>query len=332
MISVYCVENPLLDYVMNESYEWLAGFNAKPRTMQLVEYPLFESLLRASSNHKVFPGGSGANTARALALLIGPDSQSLGRPAYSGAVGHDDAGIHFASILKGMGIELALAEKGLPTGVSGVVVSPDHERTMFTHLGACRLFSVDDVSWDFLETCHYLYSTGYMWDSESERRALEAMVERCRELARPFCFDLADPFVVDRYRAELRDWLPGRVSVLFGNRDELASITECQGGYQEILGRAGELAPLVVMKVGKDGCLINSGDLSFTVAGEAVEPRDTTGAGDGFAAGFLYGLLRGWDLERCGAIANRVASRIVEVEGCRVDLLDRADLLSGFPD
>jgi sugar/nucleoside kinase (ribokinase family) len=328
MHSVFCIENPLVDYVMSGGYEGLAAFGARPGTMQLVPYETFTALTEANPDYRVLPGGSGPNVIRVLAFLQGRDDDGLGRPAFAGAVGRDGAAADFARALELMGIDVSLAEKDKPTGVCGIVVTPDHERTMFTHLGACQDYSPADVAWELLRDSRYFYSTGYMWDTEPQKKALHAVLDKAAEWGIPCCFDLADPFVVDRYYRELEEWIRGRFAIVFGNREELSRMTDCVGSDEEILGKASDLAPLVVMKTGKKGCLIRSGDLRYAVPGESVQARDTTGAGDSFAAGFLYGLLLKKDLETCGVLANRVASRIVQVEGCRVDLLDRADILS----
>jgi sugar/nucleoside kinase (ribokinase family) len=330
MHSVFCIENPLVDYVMSGSYESLSSFNAKPGTMQLVPYDTFTALTRDNPRYNVMPGGSGPNVIRVLAFLQGSESGGLGRPAFSGAVGRDEAAASFASALRSKGIDVALAEKEKPTGVCAIVVTPDHERTMFTHLGACQDYSPLDVEWGFLRDARYFYSTGYMWDTPPQKEALHAVVDKAAAWSIPCCFDLADPFVVDRYYRELYDWVSGRFSILFGNREELSRMTDCVGSDEEIINKAADLAPLVVMKLGKRGCLIRSGDFCYPVPGESVQARDTTGAGDSFAAGFLYGLLLGKDFETCGALANRIASRIVQVEGCQVDFLDREEVLFGL--
>jgi sugar/nucleoside kinase (ribokinase family) len=317
-----------MDYLMREGQAWLDLAGARPGTMQLVERAFFDALVGRSSGYAVVPGGSGANTVRALAMLRGEGDGGVGRPAYSGAVGRDAEGKRYGEILSGLGVDVSLAQKDLPTGMSGIVMTEDHERTMFTFLGACRDFSPADISWEYLRESRFFYTTGYMWDTEPQLEALKAVVDKANEWGIPVCFDLADPFVVDRYYRELRDWVRGRVAILFANREELSRMTDCRGGDEEILERGADLAPTVVMKTGKDGCRIAFEDMVFEVPGETVRVLDTTGAGDSFAAGFLYGLLRGLPLEACGALANRVAARIVQVEGCRYDLLDRTELLS----
>ena len=329
MYSVYAMENPLMDYVMHEDYSFLLRFGARPGTMQLVEYGIFRDIIRASKGYSVFPGGSGANTARALSMLTGTDT-SLGFPCFSGGIGADDAGERFMAILSDLGISTAMAKKDIPTGVSAIVVTPDHERTMFTYLGACRDFSPDDVSLEFIRASRFLYSTGYMWDTEPQKRALFLAVDEALARKVPVCFDLADPFVVDRYHKELREWIHGRVTVLFANREELSRITDCTGTDYEILNKASRLAEIIVMKIGKGGSIVQSANRLVHAPGESVICVDTTGAGDAYAAGFLYGLLRGTDLETCARLGNRIAARIVSLEGCRYDCIDRSDILGPF--
>jgi len=322
MYSVYAIENPLMDYIMHEDYEFLARFGARPGTMQLVEYQTFRDIVRASSAYSVFPGGSGANTVRALAMLIG-GAPAIGSPCYSGGIGRDEAGARFIAILNDLGIATDVAYKDIPTGVSAIVVTPDHERTMFTYLGACRDFAPENLSMDFLRSSRYFYSTGYMWDTEPQMRALFAAVDAARDARIPVCFDLADPFVVDRYYRDLREWVRGRVDVLFGNRQELSRMTECDGTDIEIMSCASRLAETVVMKIGKGGCLAQSGSKRVHAPAESVICVDTTGAGDSFAAGYLYGLLTGRSLEDCARMGNRIAARVVAVEGCRYECIDR---------
>ena len=151
MHSVYAIENPLMDYVMHEDYAFLSRFGARPGTMQLVEHSTFKEIIKASRGYSVFPGGSGANTARALSMLTGPE-EGLGLPCFSGGIGSDDAGDRFMAILGDLGIDTAMAFKDSPTGVSAIVVTPDHERTMFTCLGACRDFGPEDVSLEYVRS------------------------------------------------------------------------------------------------------------------------------------------------------------------------------------
>lgn len=327
MRSVYIVENPLLDYVIHEDKAWLERFGAEPGSMRTVDHERFLEVTDTPRGYRVLPGGSGANTARALALLYGSEPGAGPRVAYSGGIGADEPGDAFRCVLEELGIETGLAVKAGNTGVSAIVVTPDHERTMFTCLGASRDYRAEDLRLDILRDSRLFYSTGYLWDSGPQELALKAAVDEARAGGVQIAFDLADAFVVESHFRELRDWLRGRVDLLFGNREELALITDCSGSDAEIIRRAERFAPVVAMKIGKGGCLVLGGGRLVHVPGERVTRVDATAAGDSFSAGFLYGYIEGRELIDCGRLGNRLASRIITVEGARYELLDRAELL-----
>ncbi len=327
MNSVFILCNPLMDKILPVSHSRLSELGAVPGSMNLVDRDRIDQVLGGDSRSVSVPGGSGANTARGLAWLAGSDAP-MGRPVYLGAVGKDGEGRGFGELLRRAGVVCALVAKdGEPTGVSAVLVTPERERTMFTFLGASRLLEPRDLPRDLIRASRFLYLTGYNWDTENQRQAAEEAGREAMSAGRRVCLDVADPFVAERYRGSLLRWIPGVVDILFANRDELAALT---GGSSdgEILRLAAELAPLVVMKTGKEGCSIHPrGAETLRAPGETVEARDSTAAGDSFAAGFLHGLLLGRDLRDCGRLANRVASRMVTVEGCNYDLLDRDEAL-----
>ena len=324
MPSVFLMCNPLMDLIISAQSEWLKDLNAVPGSMNLVDYSIVEKILNRKPKIVRVPGGSGANTARGIAWLRG-ETTEVEKPAYLGAVGEDEQGKNFSSLLEKAGVESFLAAKNdLPTGVSAILVTPDHERTMFTHLGACRLLDEKDLPLEAVKAAKYFYLTGYNWDTPNQESAAKLAAAEAKRAGVAVCLDVADPFVANRYRDALLAWIPGTVSVLFANRDELRALTGKTGSDDEVLAEARKLAPLVVMKIGKDGCLIAAENKAILkVPGERVVPKDTTAAGDSFAAGFLYALLLGKSHEVAGRLANRVASAMVTVEGCNYDLLDR---------
>lgn len=338
MHSLYGVENPLMDVIAHVDYAFLKRFGKNPGTMHLVEYEEVARLLAELPAFRTSPGGSAANTARGIAWLSGEAGRALrdevlgtaaGRssaspalpvppaPVFNGAIGRDARGDEFSSLMTGAGVHPALVRKETPTGTSVILVTPDGERTMNTFLGACRDFNVDDLALDLLAVSQVLYLTGYLWDTENQRRAANRAAEFARGDGRRImiAFDLADPFAVRRYAGELVPWIPGRVDVLFGNRDEIALLTgsSCD---EDCVDAAMKLAPLVVMKMGDKGCLVGWEGRCEQVPAVKVKVVDTTGAGDAFAAGFLYGRLLGVGPLDCAKLANAVAARIVSVEGC----------------
>jgi sugar/nucleoside kinase (ribokinase family) len=321
-----------MDVIAHVDYGFLKRFGKNPGTMHLVEYSEITGLLAELPTFRTSPGGSAANTARGIAWLSSEAGQALrddvlGRPGrrpsapsapvFNGAIGRDERGDEFASRIAEAGVHAALVRKDTPTGTSVILVTPDGERTMNTFLGACRDFTVDDLDLGRLAASQVLYLTGYLWDTENQRQAADRAAEFARADGRTItiAFDLADAFAVRRYAEKLVAWIPGRVDVLFGNRDELALLTgtSCD---EDCVAAAMKLAPIVVMKVGDKGCIVGYEGRCEHVPGVTVKVVDTTGAGDAFAAGFLYGRLLGAPPMDCARLANAVAARIVSVEGC----------------
>ncbi len=335
--------NPLIDTILSGTGEDLLALGAAAGSMSLVEYDQQQRVVSRCPVRLRLAGGSAANTIRAVRWIArnidsAADARFLSArglaatlPAarYVGAVGQDDDGVSFEALLREETVEPALAITTVPTGSSAIVVTPDSERTMFTFLGACReLRAIHLPSFAGVTLFH---TTGYMWDTPNQQDAADRATERARAAGARISLDVADSFVVDRYRDALRSWIPGRVDILFANRQELYSLTGTESD-QSAMAAAASLAPMVVMKVGADGCVVggggrpgdSSGDASdisargsvLPVSGIQVSARDTTGAGDSFAGGFLYGLVSGWDPGACAELANRIAASVVTVEGC----------------
>jgi len=315
-IAAFC--NPLMDVLSYVDEKFLSGIGAKPGTMNLVDLERADEILRRISagreEPRVLPGGSGANTARGFAWLD-RDSR-LPQPLFFGAVGDDDLGRRYREGLERSGVRSGLVAKAERTGFSVVAVTPDGERTMFTHLGACRLFGPDDVDFSLVVGARALHLTGYMWDTENQRLTAERAAEVAAGSRVVVSLDLADPFVVTRYRDRFGEWIPGRVDLLFGNREEFALLCGTRESDEAILARAAAFAPLVIMKVGARGAYVAAGGRTELVPGISVAARDTTGAGDSFAGAFLFEYLQGRPPAACAGAGNRLASAVVTVEGC----------------
>jgi sugar/nucleoside kinase (ribokinase family) len=330
--SLFAVENPLMDIIAHVDAGLLERFGKRPGTMHLVERPEIEALRAAIGQFRTVPGGSAANTARGVAWLAGDDGRAfvqnvLGHaaaaaptvapPVFNGAIGRDRTGDEFASRMEEAHVRTSLVRKSTPTGTSVILVTPDGERTMNTFLGACRDFGPDDLDRALLVDSEVLYLTGYLWDTDNQRIAAEKAAALAHADGRRLrvAFDLADPFAVERSGARFREWIPRNVDILFGNRAELALLTgrECD---DDCVREAAGSAPLIVMKTGADGCLVGWEGRVVAVPPAPARVVDTTGAGDAFAAGFLYGLMAGRDPVTAARLANALAARIVGVEGC----------------
>ena len=324
--SVFGLENPLFDRVAAVTDAVVAETGAPKGTMNLVEHSQMRRVLELAKGFRSIPGGSAANTVRAVAALS--RARAVPPPVYSGAVGRDPEGEEYGRILRAQGVVTRLARKSEPTGCSVILVTPDRERTMFTFLGACREYTPEDLDRRLLASSRYLYLTGYMWDTENQRQAaLLAGTTALSEGVR-VAFDLADPFAVRRYRQQYLSWIPAHVEVLFGNREEFRLLLGEGLADAELAEMAGELAPQAVLKIGAQGCLVNYFGKVSSIAGFPVVPVDTTAAGDCFAAGYLYGQLRGFSAESSARLANRLAAWVVTVEGCNLESLDPSEMLA----
>jgi sugar/nucleoside kinase (ribokinase family) len=330
--SLFAVENPLMDIIAHVDAGLLDRFGKRPGTMHLVERAEIEALRAAIGEFRTVPGGSAANTARGVAWLMGQEGQGfvqrvLGRaaadsppvaaPAFNGAVGRDPMGDEFSTLMEEAHVRTSLVRKSTPTGTSVILVTPDGERTMNTFLGACRDFGPEDLDGALLADSQVLYLTGYLWDTDNQRLAAEkaAVLAHADGRRLRVAFDHADPFAVERSGARFREWIPRNVDILFGNRTELALLTggDCD---DDCVREAAGSAPMIVMKTGADGCLVGWEGRVAAVPPAPARVVDTTGAGDAFAAGFLYGLMAGRDPVTAARLANALAARIVAVEGC----------------
>jgi sugar/nucleoside kinase (ribokinase family) len=328
MYSIFGLGNPLLDFIAPVDFHVLERTGARKGTMNLVDAGQMEQILTMVSGYTNIPGGSCANTLRAVSWLRQAEGSPMQPMIYSGAVGEDDLGARYACILEKAGLTHRLVRKPVPTGCSVILVTPDHERTMFTHLGACREYTWRDLDLEALSVSRLLYFTGFMWDTEGQKEAVILAIERARALGIPIAFDLADPLAVGRSKAEFLGLIPSRVDVLFGNREEFRMMFGEKRADPELVAEAGRFCALTLMKVGREGCYVNDGGRVDKVPGFPVGAVDTTAAGDCFAAGFLYGRLAGRTPRTAAVLANRLASAIVTVRGCDFDPLDPLPILT----
>ncbi|MFW6312534.1 MAG: adenosine kinase [Spirochaetota bacterium] len=314
-----------MDIIVRAPHAALDELGVVPGSMNLVDYEQQQRAVAAGIVVRRLPGGSCANTIRGVRWLLRLVGSSVS-PGYTGAVGGDQNGNAFEALLDTEGVEPLLARKHTPTGTSVILVTPDSQRTMFTYLGACRDLGPSDIDLRHLRAARIFHTTGYMWDTENQERAAHEAVAAARAARTLVSLDVADPFVVQRYHDALIEWIPGKVDLLFANEEELRALTGESGGEDDALRAAAVFAPTVVMKTGARGCKVLDGGEILTVEAHPAERTDTTGAGDAFAAGYLFGLSQKFPTATCAAIANIIAGGIVEVDGCNYDALDEAPL------
>jgi sugar/nucleoside kinase (ribokinase family) len=313
-VSILSICNPLMDFITHVQPEFLKRIGAQPGTMNLIDEETLKGILGEMKSHFVLPGGSGANTLRGFSWCN--RNGHLPKSLFFGAVGDDAVGKEYINKLTDASVESRIVQKKEKTGVSIIAVTPDFERTMFTFLGACRSISETDIDFSLIPQASLLHFTGYLWDTDNQRQIAREAVGMARSSKTIVSFDLADPFVVNRYREDFLSWIPGHIDLLFGNREEFSILCGTLLHDEEILSKAGSLAPTIVMKVGARGAYAVKDGKLIHVPGKKVKTHDTTGAGDAFAGGFLYRYLEQKPLAECTRSGNALAASIVEVEGC----------------
>jgi len=308
--------NPLVDVLINVDDEFLTENGLNKGIMHLIDKEQKNALLGLLSEREkvVEIGGSCPNTMATLALLGT-------RVALTGKIGNDEYGKHFEEKIKQKEIDSYLRYDNCDTGVCTILITPDKERTMNTYLGACRKYTIDDLPVEMIVGSRYFYFTGYMWDTKNQKEAVSYALEVARKHGVKIVFDIADPFAVERHRADFMQIIEHAADVVFANAQEAHILHDSHlfdardvSRLTESLGRLCELA--VVKNGAHDTHMYASGSI-FKVPSFKSDVKDTTGAGDNFAAGFLYGLIRDLPLEQCGRIASFVASKTIEKVGAQ---------------
>lgn len=266
-------------------------------------------------------GGSTANTLAGVASFGG-------RGAFVGRVRDDQLGAVFTHDIRAIGVEYdtRAATTGPETARCLILVSPDAERTLNTYLGASAQLGVDDIDEDVVARAAITFSEGYLWDAPSARDALMKAMDAARRAGRKVAFSLSDGFCVDRHRADFRALIRDRLDIVFANEDEICSLYEVRG-FDEAAAQVNREVELAFLTRGAAGSVVVAGHDRHHVPAVPVDRlADTTGAGDLYAAGVLYGLTNGRDLETCAHLGALAAAEVISHIGARpeVSLADLA--------
>ncbi len=312
--KVYGIGNPLIDVHARADDSDIKKLGLEKGTMTLIDTERGNAILKhIEGREKTYScGGAAPNTMITLA--------ALGiRTALAGIVGNDELGEIYHERLSEKRVSSDLSVYPGGTGSCIVLVTPDYERTMCTRLGVCQNFGPEHVRHEAIAVADYFYFTGYMWDTESQKEALKAAIKTARKNGTRVVFDVADPFCVERHHDEFHDLINNSVDVLLANRDEARLLL----GFDDPEKASGVLAEKNVIAAVKncaDGsCLSEYGGSSCLVDAYRVDAVDSTGAGDNYAAGFLYGLINGYTLSDAGKLASYVAAQIVRKTGAQFD-------------
>jgi sugar/nucleoside kinase (ribokinase family) len=313
-LDVVGIGNALVDVLSHETDEFVAEQGMVKGTMALIDTERAESLYGAMNPAVEISGGSCANTMVGLASF-GSSAAFIGR------VRTDQLGSVYAHDLRAAGVRFDTppASEGQPSGRCLIVVTPDAERTLNTYLGASSELGESDVDPALIDEASITYLEGYLWDSPGAQVAYRAAAARAHEAGNRVALTLSDLFAVERHRDTFLDLVAGSVDILFANEAEICGLYETDdfdAAVKQVTGHC-EVAALTRSE---QGAVILRGDEVHVVAAHPIPGGklvDTTGAGDLYAAGFLHGFTRGYELDLCGRLGALAASEIISHLGAR---------------
>ena len=306
------IGNAVVDVISQCDDSFLDMMGIEKGIMQLIERDRGEVLYAAMNDRVQTPGGSVANTI-AGAGALGLEAAFIGRV-------HDDALGHFyAKAMQDDGVDFVNppVEGGeLPTSRSMIFVSPDGERSMNTYLGISSELSSADVSKDVAGKAKLMFLEGYLFDKDKGKTAFLEAARDCHAGGGKAGIAISDPFCVERHRADFLSLIENELDFVIGNEDEIKSLWETDD-LEDALTKTVAICPLVVCTRSGDGVTVMSEGARIDVPVEKITPVDATGAGDQFAAGFLYGMATGRDLETCAKIGCVCAGEVIRHIGPR---------------
>lgn len=313
--KVYGIGNPLIDVLVNVSFEDLEKLGLHKGTMNLISKEKrleLTDFIKEKSNPVFSCGGSCPNTMITLAAM-GVDTTLAGK------VGNDEYGNIYRENLGKVNVNDNLVTSENPTGSSIILISPDSDRTMNTFLGANRDYCESDVIEDNVRQADIFHFTGYMWDTANQMNAVRKALYIAKANNVRISFDIADQFAVARYRDSFLDLIKNNCDIVFANKEEARMLFD---NYDPLLccKAMGKLCETAIVKNGKRGSFISYRGKIFEIPVQGPStPVDTTGAGDTFAAGYLYGMSKGLSVEDSGCIASLLAGQIIKQKGAQFD-------------
>ncbi len=310
--AVVGMGNAIVDVISHVPHEFIDDHGLDRGSMRLIDADEATRLYAALPPGIESSGGSAANTIAGIASFGG-------RAAYIGKVRDDQLGEVFAHDIRAAGVDYQVppGADGDPTARCLIAVTPDAQRTMNTFLGIARNLSPSDVDEKVVAAGELLYCEGYLWDVDIAKEAITKGMEVAHAAGRKTALALSDSFCVERHRDEFLDLIDRQVDVLFANELEITSLYEVDT-FEEALQEARGHCEIACLTRSEKGSVIVTSDDVHVIEAHAVDRVvDTTGAGDLYASGFLYGLSAGYDLPTCGRLASFAAAEVISHLGAR---------------
>jgi len=311
-LDVTGIGNAIVDVLAHTSDEQIVNLALNKGSMALIDADAADRLYDKMAPAVEVSGGSVANSMAGIASLGG-------KAGYIGKVRADQLGTVFTHDIRAAGVEFTTrkSETGPSTARCLILVTPDGQRTMNTYLGACVELGPEDIDEQLIARSKAVYLEGYLWDPPRAKEAMLKAANVAHKHGGRVALSLSDAFCVGRHRAEFGRLIEDHVDILFANEDEILSLTETES-FEAAMSAIRGRCEVTVLTRGAQGAVVLANDERFNVSAEAVERVvDTTGAGDLFAGGFLYGFTHGYgpgDAARIGAIC---AAEVISHVGAR---------------
>lgn len=318
-LDVVALGNAIVDVITHARDEAVAALELTKGAMTLIDAARAEFLYESMGPAIEISGGSAANTVVGI-------TQLGGSAGYIGKIRNDELGGIFNHDITAAGVEFLTlpATEGPPTARCLIFVTPDAQRTMETYLGASVELGPADIEDVFIERAKIVYLEGYLWDAPPAKEAFERASEIAHKMGKKVALTLSDPYCVERHRESFQVFVEKHVDILFANEQEILSLYQSPD-FDAAMQKVRSLCEVTALTRSEKGSVVVTGKEVHVIDAEPV-PRvvDTTGAGDLYAAGFLFGFTRGHDLATCGRIGSVCASEIISHFGARPQVaLDR---------
>ena len=322
--NILVISNAIVDILSQVTDDFLVELNAEPGSMMLINESDASILYKKMQQKKEMSGGSIANTIACYASFGGT-------AGYIGQVKKDALGETFVADMLSLGVDVRLspAEHGSPTARSHVFITEDGQRTMQTYLGACTELSAGNVTQKTIGHPNIILLEGYLWDIKDSTAIANQVIKYKSSSEVKIALSLSDVFCVERHHEIFKELVDEHIDIVFGNQNELMALTKATSLDEMKHKIASHQDKLFVITQGENGSLIIRGN--EIIKQDAIftdNVIDTTGAGDTFTAGFLFGLSENKSLQECAQIGSWAACKVVQQIGARIDkeILDRYEI------
>ena len=312
-IDLLGIGNAITDILVQVDYQFIEKMKFNIGTMQLTDYETINKTINLFNDRKVSAGGSVANTVSMVSSL-GDSCAFIGRRK------NDAQGKLFSKSMLASNIILpnSEADRGDPSSTCLVMITPNGERTMLTYLGASTSLTEDDVDLSLLEKAKIVYVEGYLFDLPEAKKLFYNLADKQKELGFELALSLSDPFCVNRHKEDFLKLLDKKIKIVFSNQEEIETLYSCS--VEKALLNSSDKVFINISTLGEKGAMVYSSGNLIKKDSFSVEVKDTTGAGDSFAAGFLHGYINNFPLDKCTEVGNFCASETVKVIGARPEI------------